>query len=227
MMCPVPRFHLQVVTSSIRPLHDVADTLVGVLKAGADSVQLRDYDASPAEADMLVNAIDCEVADAGVRLIVHEHLFVPGSTGTRWRHLSSTTINTAGRMAATPKEGPEAPGGVPFGASVHSLSEARLAVSAGAAYLSFGHVFWTSSHPGAPPRGVEALVRIVGSVELPVLAIGGITPDNVDSLLSTGCAGVAVSSAILAEDEPDLAAQRFRAVLDKSPHRPRYPFPGL
>ena len=54
-----------------------------------------------------------------------------------------------------------------------------------------------------------------------MLAIGGITVDNLDDVLATGCAGIAVISAILADPDPRDAAARLRAALDASPHQPR------
>jgi thiamine monophosphate synthase len=56
---------------------------------------------------------------------------------------------------------------------------------------------------------------------VPVVAIGGITVDNLDDVLQTGCAGIAVISAILADANPQLAAARLREAMDSSPHRPK------
>ena len=63
--------------------------------------------------------------------------------------------------------------------------------------MTFGHVYPTSSKPGLPPRGVRELAGIVESVEVPVLAIGGIEASNVHEVLTTGASGVAVISTIL------------------------------
>src|SRR5207253_9916968 len=93
-------------------------------------------------------------------------------------------------------------------------------------YVTFGHVFPTTTHPGLPPRGLAELSEIVEAVDVPVLAIGGVTVDNLDDVLATGCAGVAVISAILSDPAPSEAAARLRSALDASPHRPRHPFPS-
>jgi thiamine-phosphate pyrophosphorylase len=77
-----------------------------------------------------------------------------------------------------------------------------------------------------PPRGLAELAEIVHAVNVPVLAIGGIGVDNLDSVLATGCAGIAVISAILADPEPERAAARLRATLDASTHPPRHSFPN-
>jgi len=86
-------------------------------------------------------------------------------------------------------------------------------------------VFPTSTHPGVPPRGLAELQAIVEAVDIPVLAIGGITAANLDQVLATGCAGVAVISAILSDADPCRAAASLRRALDASAHIPRHLFP--
>lgn len=191
--------------------------LLGVLDAGADTVQLRDLCATPARAAALVAAIGREAPEAQDRLVIHDRLAGPGTVACVRRHVPSASILS--RMGA------RTPGNSSLGASVHSLDEARLAVHLGAAWLTFGHLFRTGSHPGESPRGVEALAEVVADVDLPVLAIGGIAPDNLNQVLATGCAGIAVISAVIAQPDPPSATRRLRELLDTSPHRPRYPFP--
>jgi thiamine-phosphate pyrophosphorylase len=111
------------------------------------------------------------------------------------------------------------------GRSVHSLAEAQNAARSGADYVTFGHVFPTTTHPGVPPRGLDELRTIVEALQVPVLAIGGITAENLEDVLATGCAGVAVISAILSDPDPSRASSRLRAALDSSSHLPRTPFP--
>ena len=77
---------------------------------------------------------------------------------------------------------------------------------------------------GRSVHGLAELAEIVAAVDVPVLAIGGITVDNLDAVLRTGVAGIAVISAILADADPGRAAARLRAALDTSPHTPRHPF---
>lgn len=211
------RFHLQVVTDTIAPRDNVADILTGVLDAGADAVQLRDSAATPAQATALTDAIKRAMPDAHDRLIVHERLTGPETAGFAWRHVRSTSITGSNTFDIFV--------GPAFGASVHSRDDAQRAAELGAAYLTFGHVFSTGSHPGAPPRGIAALADVVGCVDVPVLAIGGITPENLDAVLATGCAGIVVITAVLSQPDPRAATKRLRELLDTSPYRPRYPFP--
>ncbi len=88
------------------------------------------------------------------------------------------------------------------GCSVHSLEEATLAQKQGADYAFFGHVFPTQSKPGSAPRGVEQLRLVSSSVSMPVIAIGGIKPGNVNEVMEAGAKGVAVMSGVLDANQP-------------------------
>ncbi|WP_409345506.1 thiamine phosphate synthase [Paenibacillus sp. MBLB4367] len=116
------------------------------------------------------------------------------------------------------------PQGTRIGLSVHSLDEAARARAEGADYILFGHIFATGSKEGLAPRGLEALAAVVNAAEAPVIAIGGIEPGNVEDVLSTGCAGIAVLSGILAHDDPAGQTLRYREKLDGSRYTPKIAF---
>jgi thiamine-phosphate diphosphorylase len=77
------------------------------------------------------------------------------------------------------------------GRSVHSLEGAAAAESEGADYVIFGPVWASASHPGVAPVGIDALARVSRSVRIPVLAIGGLTPERIDECHDAGAAGYA------------------------------------
>lgn len=83
------------------------------------------------------------------------------------------------------------------GASVHSAREAVLAESLGASYITAGHIFKTDCKKDLEPRGLEFLKEVCNSVEIPVYAIGGITPENAKSALDAGAKGVCVMSGLM------------------------------
>jgi thiamine-phosphate pyrophosphorylase len=96
------------------------------------------------------------------------------------------------------------------GASVHSLAEAVDAEIKGAEWVVFGPVFDTpSKRRYGPPQGTAALERVARRLRVPVIAIGGVTPDRVSEVRGAGAAGVAVISAILAAPSPAAATRRF------------------
>jgi len=96
-----------------------------------------------------------------------------------------------------------------IGASVHSADEARDAEQAGADWCVAGHEFETESHPGAPRREKTFISDVVGAVSFPVIAIGGIRPEHVHSLVHRGAHGVAAIRGIWNDENPELAASRY------------------
>ncbi|PBB05551.1 thiamine phosphate synthase [Salimicrobium humidisoli] len=102
-----------------------------------------------------------------------------------------------------------------IGCSVHSVQEAVTAWHAGADYLVFGHVFPSSSKPGLPPKGIRELEKVVHQVGVPILAIGGITPENTRTVMEAGASGVAVLSGVLLADDPVKKAAAYREAVRK------------
>lgn len=88
-----------------------------------------------------------------------------------------------------------------IGASVHGLDEARARTDEGADYLVVGNIFETASHPGRPAQGL-ALVRDTARLGLPVIAIGGVTPERVRAVRDAGAWGVAAIGALWHAEDP-------------------------
>jgi thiamine-phosphate pyrophosphorylase len=87
-----------------------------------------------------------------------------------------------------------------IGVSTHTVEQARDADRDGADYIGFGPVFHTTTKDAGSPKGIEMLREVKRQVRIPVVAIGGITAENIGPVLETGADAVAVSSAILRGD---------------------------
>jgi thiazole tautomerase (transcriptional regulator TenI) len=96
-----------------------------------------------------------------------------------------------------------------IGKSVHSVDEANLAEEEGADFLILGHIYPTDSKPGLPGKGVDLIRQVTGLVSLPVIAIGGIKPENTREILHNGAKGIAVMSGVLDAENPVLAAKTY------------------
>ncbi len=84
------------------------------------------------------------------------------------------------------------PAGFLFGVSCHSAEEVRRAEAEGADYVVLGPVFPPlSKTPALPPLGLDEFARAAETVRIPVLALGGISRENMDSCIDRGAAGVA------------------------------------
>jgi thiamine-phosphate pyrophosphorylase len=94
------------------------------------------------------------------------------------------------------------------GISTHNLSEANEAERSGADYIGFGPLFQTATKDAGTPRGIEELKLIRQHVGIPVVAIGGIRPDNIASVMHAGADAVAVASA-LCKGDAAANAERF------------------
>ncbi len=212
------RFQIHLITDRKRTRGDLLRVVEEALWGGVDCVQVREKGGPASELYETALGLLPGVRKAGAKLLINDRVDAALASGADGVHLAAKSL--------PPKAARELLGEEPLlGCSVHGLGEARAAVDSGADYVTFGHVYPTSSKPGMPPRGVRELAEIVESVEVPVLAIGGIDESNVHEVLGTGCAGISVISTIVAAPDPRLAAKRLRRAIDRSPHRPRRPFP--
>ncbi|MBI3997815.1 MAG: thiamine phosphate synthase [Armatimonadetes bacterium] len=101
------------------------------------------------------------------------------------------------------------------GASADTVEAAVRAEREGADYLGVGSLFATATKPDAgAPIGLGALRDIVRAVRIPVVGIGGITPDNAPDVIRAGAAGVAVISAVVGQPDIAAAARRLRERID-------------
>ncbi len=211
-------FQIHLVTDRKQARDDLTRAVSAALRGGVDRVQLREK-SGPAlrlyeDAAVLIPA----AGELGAGVLINDRIDVALAANAGGVHLAGKSLPPQAARAIIPDW-------MLLGVSVHSLQEAKAAVEAGADYVTFGHVYPTSSKPRTEPRGVRDLARIVESVDVPVLAIGGIDASNIREVLATGASGIAVISAILAAEDPEAATRTLREAADSSPSQPRHPFP--
>ena len=102
-----------------------------------------------------------------------------------------------------------------IGVSAHTVEEALLAEKQGADYLGVGAVFPTSSKSDVGEMSYETLKAICKAVSIPVVAIGGISGENVGKLAGSGICGVAVISAIYAAKDVKAAAADLKTTVEE------------
>lgn len=88
-----------------------------------------------------------------------------------------------------------------IGTSCHSVDDVLRAKELGATYVFAGHIFDTDCKKELPGRGLEFLSKVTESVDIPVYAIGGISPENVELVIKHGAKGACVMSGFM-QDEP-------------------------
>ena len=99
-----------------------------------------------------------------------------------------------------------------LGVSASTVDEAVKAQKDGADYIGSGAVFPTSTKDDADSVSKDELKEIVNSIDIPVVAIGGITLENAQELKDTGISGFSVVSAIMSAKDPKEASQKLKEI---------------
>jgi len=154
------------------------------IRAGVDLIQVKERDLDGGPLASLVAELVRLTRGTATRVVVNDRLDVALACRADGVHLRGDSIPPGPARSI-------APAGFLIGRSVHHEAEAK-AVAPDVDYLIAGTVFPTSSKPGLTEcLGVEGLARICRSVSVPVLAIGGMTPDRLADVATAGAAGVA------------------------------------
>ncbi len=186
--------------------------LVGVLREalsgaspGRVAVQLRDKELEGGALHALAEEVLGVCADAGAPLLVNDRADVARAVGADGVHLPGAGLPVADLRDWWPE--------ALLGCSTHSFEEARDAAEGGASFVTAGPVWHTPSKEryGSPP-GPGLLTR--AATELPVYALGGVTPRRTAAALRAGAAGVACIRAVIAARDPAAAVAEFLAEVD-------------
>lgn len=161
------------------------------------ALQLREKNASPDERERLALATQQACAQAGIPLMIDDDVELAARIGADGAHIGQDDLSCAAARAILGEQ-------AIIGVTAKTLEQALAAEAAGADYLGVGAVFPTSTKADTWTIEHETLRDICARVSIPVVAIGGITAENVRQLAGTGVAGIAVVSAIFAA--PDIAA---------------------
>lgn len=184
----------------------ILDIVRAAIRGGATVIQLREKTATTREMVDLGQALHHITRPAGVPLIINDRLDVALAIEAEGVHVGQDDMPAA---LARRLIGPDRI----LGVSAGTAGEARQAEKDGADYLGVGDVYGTPTKPDAgAPIGVDGLAEIIRAVSLPVVAIGGITPDNAAAVIQAGAAGVAVISAIVGAPNPEAATRRLREI---------------
>ena len=188
-------------------LYLLADGPEGVrdaIKGGVDLVQFRYKGTSEDELKARLQQVLHITREAGVPLIVNDRPGLAASYDTAGVHLGQGDMPIA---RAREHVGPDRV----IGVSTHTVEEAVRAEADGADYVAVGPVFPTGSKvvemEAVGPHLVE---QVMARVDIPVVAIGGITAENVEQVAVTGCTRVAVIGGILGGGDPKANAAAIR-----------------
>ncbi len=181
------------------------ERVVQAVQGGVNLVQLRDK-TLPAGRLLELAVPLLEVMDGKAKLIVNDRADVARAAGADGVQLGEEGLPVAAARRSLGE-------GLLIGRSVHSLSSALTAEADGADFLLVGTMYASRSHPGEPPAGPGLMRDISEQCRLPLIGIGGITPENADEIIQAGASGVAVITNILAASDPRSAAEKMKEIL--------------
>lgn len=176
------------------------------LEGGVTFLQLREKHLSEEEILAEARALLPLCRAHGVPLIINDSVDIALAAGADGVHVGQEDLEAG---TARQKLGPDKI----LGVSAHNVAEALRAEKAGADYLGVGAMFPTGTKDNVVPTTPETLRAICEAVSIPVVAIGGVGPDNLPRLAGCGMAGAAVVSAIFSQPDCRKAARRLREIL--------------
>ena len=186
-------------------LVELVERAVQAVQGGVDLVQLREKDL-PAGELLGLAATLLDAIGGRAKLIVNDRADVALAAGAQGIQLGEDGLPVS---AARKTLG----SGALIGRSVHSASAASQAEADGADFLIVGAIFASRSHPGQEPAGTDLMRRTSRNCRLPLIGIGGITPENAPEVIEAGGSGVAVITNILAASDPQAAAARLKEAI--------------
>jgi thiamine-phosphate pyrophosphorylase len=155
------------------------------IRQGVDFIQIREKDLNDRALFELTRDAVVAARGAECRILVNGRADIALAAGAHGVHLPSTGLQISDIRKWVSRD-------LLVGISVHTLAEVRRACAQNPDYLLLGHIFPTESKQGyGPPLGLRHLRKACSIATVPVLGLGGITPESIGLVLNAGAAGVA------------------------------------
>ena len=185
---------------------DLVQSIEQAIQGGVTMVQLREKSVSTREFLQLAIGVKEITSRYRIPLIINDRLDIALAVDADGLHVGQDDLPL---LKARELLGPNKI----IGVSASTLTEALLAQFQDADYLGVGAIFSTTTKTDAPKVSLELLELIKKSVSIPVVAIGGINPTNLQQAIAAGVDGVSVVSAILAQKDCRIAAKQLKDIM--------------
>lgn len=208
---PVPRLLVltdrEQASSAGRPLRP---TVLDVAAAGAPAVLLYEEDLSRRRRRNLATQLSAVTGGLGTELLLAGDPELAAEVGSG--------VHLAAGDAPVPAELRDQ---LLVGRSCHDRADVEAAVAEGVDFVTVSPVATTTSeHGDGPPLGADGLMDLVGAAgDVPVLALGGVTPDNAAAFVAAGAHGVAVMGAVMRAEKPAAVVTRLLEELAQADQR--------
>ena len=193
---------LYLVTDDSSDEEQFLNTIEEGIKGGVSVVQIREKTAETLDFYNLALKVKKITSKYNVPLIINDRVDVAMAIDAEGVHVGQSDMpcDITRKLIGNDKI---------LGVSAATISEAKKAEKDGADYIGTGAVFPTATKDDAPSITKKDLKEIVESINIPVVAIGGITLDNACELLDTGISGLSVVSAIMSAENPKKASEEL------------------
>lgn len=172
----------------------IYDVIERCAKMGADGVILREKDLGYEELKDIALGVRNITQKYNIPLIVNGNIDVAMDIKADGFHSSFQAFKNIAEKMGLEKRIQSRKSKFIYGVSIHKYEEALEAEKLGADYLIAGNIFETDCKPGLEGKGIDFLWKICGSINIPVIAIGGININNIENVLAAGAYGAAIMS---------------------------------
>ena len=179
------------------------------LTGGAKVVQYRAKDIRPDERRKMAESLRTLCHEHEAQLIINDLPELAHDINADGVHLGQNDMSiTQARQILGHKK--------LIGVSTHSVDEALKAEAHGADYIAIGSIFPTDSKEDTSLVGLKTLSKVRKAVRIPVVAIGGITPDGAFEAIAAGADAIAVMSGVMADADPARAAKEYSLLFNRN-----------
>ena len=198
---------LYLVTDNSDDVERFLNTIEEAIKGGTTVVQIREKTAETLDFYNLALKVKDITTKYNVPLIINDRVDVALAIDADGVHVGQSDMpcDVTRKLIGDNKI---------LGVSAATIEEARKAEKDGADYIGTGAVFPTQTKDDAPKITKDDLKEIVESIDIPVVAIGGITLENAHELNDTGIAGLSVVSAIMSSDNPKKSSEELLEIFN-------------
>jgi thiamine-phosphate pyrophosphorylase len=178
------------------------------IKGGTTVVQIREKEGETLDFYNLALKVKEITSKYNVPLIVNDRIDVALAIKSEGVHIGQTDMPADVVRSLIGDE-------MILGVSASTVKEARKAEKDGADYIGTGAVFPTATKDDAPSITKDDLKEVTGSINIPTVAIGGITLENASELAGTGISGISVVSAIMNSTDPKTASENLLKIYNE------------
>ena len=198
---------LYLVTDKSDDVEKFLNTSEEAIKGGVTVVQIREKTAETLDFYNLALKVKEITTKYNVPLIINDRVDVALAIDADGVHVGQSDMpcDVTRRLIGEDKI---------LGVSAATIEEAQKAQKDGADYIGAGAVFPTATKDDAPKITKKDLKEVVDSIDIPVVAIGGINHDNASELIDTGIAGLSVVSAIMSSDDPKKSSEELLKIFN-------------